>query len=145
MSSSLQQLLRDKDKAGVFVTGPDTRVIAEAASSAGLALWRLDIGHVHDKQGFIGLVAKALDFPEWFGGNWDALEDCLTDLSWLKANGYVVLLENCAEFVKRAPHEFAMSTQVFESVAEYWDEKDKPFWTLFGGIKAPVSGIKPLA
>ncbi|MFH1603046.1 MAG: hypothetical protein ABIH03_03975, partial [Pseudomonadota bacterium] len=60
MSKSLAQLLQNKDRAGVYQTGPDARLIAEAAQAAGLALWRVDIGHVHDKQGFTALLAKAL-------------------------------------------------------------------------------------
>lgn len=143
--TKLEEKLRDSSHAGPYLAPRDMRALAGAVKKCGLKLVRVDLKGVHDKQGLLDATAKALKFPEWFGGNWDALEDCLTDLSWLKANGYVVLLEHCGELVRRAPHEFAMSTQVFESVAEYWDEKDKPFWTLFGGIKAPVSGIKPLA
>jgi guanyl-specific ribonuclease Sa len=30
-----------------------------------------------------------LDFPEWYGRNFDALKDCLTDFSWREAAGYV--------------------------------------------------------
>ncbi|MBQ3178485.1 MAG: barstar family protein [Clostridia bacterium] len=26
------------------------------------------------------IIKKALDFPEWYGENWDALWDCLTDI-----------------------------------------------------------------
>jgi len=147
VSSSLQQLLRDKDKAGVFVTGPDTRVIAEAASSAGLALWRLDIGHVHDKQGFIGLVAKALDFPEWFGGNWDAFEDCLGDLSWHPAPGYVLLLEHGKHFGAGHKQEFVTALEVLDGVAEYWHAQGKPFWAIVSGPDGWDPGIPsfPLA
>ena len=133
MSSSLQQLLYDKDKAGVFVTGPDTRVIAEAARAAGLALWRVDIGHVHDKQGFIALVAKALDFPQWFGGNWDAFEDCLGDLSWHPAPGYVLLLEHGKHFGAGHKQEFVTALEVLDGVAEYWHAQGKPFWAIVSG------------
>ncbi|WP_446686701.1 barstar family protein [Pseudofulvimonas gallinarii] len=27
-------------------------------------------------------MAAVFRFPEWFGDNWDALADCLADLSW---------------------------------------------------------------
>ena len=112
MSNFLEQLLKDKDKAGVYLTGPDTRLIAEAAQAAGLALWRVDIGHVHDKQDFTGLVAKALAFPEWFGGNWDAFEDCLGDLSWHPAPGYVLLLEHGKHFGAGHKQEFVTAVEV---------------------------------
>ena len=143
--TKFEEKLRDSSHAGPYLAPRDMRALARAVKKCGLKLVRVDLKGAHDKQGLLDAIANALKFPEWFGGNWDALEDCLTDLSWLKANGYVVLLEHCGELVRRAPHEFAMSTEVFESVAEYWDEKNKPFWTLFGGIEAPVSGIRPLA
>jgi hypothetical protein len=133
VSSSLVQLLQDKDKAGVYLAGPDTRIIAEAAQAAGLALWRVDIGHVHDKSGFTGLVAKALAFPEWFGGNWDAFEDCLGDLSWQPAPGYVLLLEHGKHFGAGHKQEFVTAVEVLDGVAEYWQGQGKPFWSIVSG------------
>ena len=121
------------------------RAFLGAVKKSGLKLIRVSLKDVHDKQSLLDAIASALDFPEWFGRNWDALEDCLTDLSWKKASGYVLLLEHSAEFARRLPHELAVAIEVFESVAEYWDERDKPFWTLFGGIERPVPGIQPLA
>lgn len=35
------------------------------------------------KEGFFKEIAKKLDFPEYFGHNWDAFIDCLGDLSWI--------------------------------------------------------------
>jgi len=133
VSKSLAQLLQDKDKAGVYQTGPDARLIAEAAEAAGLTLWRLDIGHVHNKQEFTALLAKALAFPDWFGGNWDALEDCLEDLSWHPAPGYVLLLEHGKHFGAGHKQEFVTATEVLEGAAQYWQEQGKPFWAIVSG------------
>jgi hypothetical protein len=37
-----------------------------------------------DKQQLLASLAMQLQFPDYFGGNWDALDECLGDLSWLK-------------------------------------------------------------
>ena len=38
------------------------------------------------------LLADKLEFPAYFGRNWDALEECLRDLSWLPANQAICLI-----------------------------------------------------
>lgn len=36
-----------------------------------------------DKEALLACYGESLRFPSHFGGNWDALSDCLRDLSWL--------------------------------------------------------------
>lgn len=144
MSNSLEQLLKDKDRAGVYLAGPDTRLVAAAAQAAGLALWRVDIGRVHDQRGFTALLAEALAFPEWFGGNWDALEDCLGDLSWHAAPGYVLLLEHGKHFGAGHRQEFVTAVEVLDGVAQYWQEQGKPFWAIVSGPEGWDAGLPPL-
>ncbi len=47
---------------------------------------------VSEKNAAIAAIAKALGFPSWFGQNLDALYDSLTDLSWLPAGEYVLVV-----------------------------------------------------
>lgn len=47
---------------------------------------------VSEKQAAIAAIAQALDFPDWFGQNLDALYDSLSDLSWLPAGEYVLVV-----------------------------------------------------
>src|ERR1700733_15986136 len=35
------------------------------------------------KKELLTTLAIRLSFPDYFGGNWEALEECLRDLSWL--------------------------------------------------------------
>lgn len=38
---------------------------------------------IRSKQKLLRTLAEELRFPAYFGHNWDALEECLRDLSWL--------------------------------------------------------------
>jgi hypothetical protein len=48
---------------------------------------------VTDAGRFFDGCAAALAFPSWFGHSWEALADCLTDLTWLRGDGHVLLWE----------------------------------------------------
>lgn len=41
----------------------------------------LDGGAIESREALHTALAQALEFPAWYGGNLDALFDCLTDLS----------------------------------------------------------------
>lgn len=56
----------------------------EAAVRAGLP------ADISSKMTLLGLIARQLSFPDYFSENWDSLEECLRDLSWLPA-GPIVL------------------------------------------------------
>lgn len=71
-------------------------------------------------------LAQALAFPEWFGHNWDALEDCLTDLSWHEAPGYVLLFEHA-----EPGDELGVLLDILRSAAESWAARGRPFFAVF--------------
>ena len=40
----------------------------------------MECGEIRTKEDFHSALAKALDFPAWYGGNLDALHDLLTEI-----------------------------------------------------------------
>ena len=80
------------------------------------------------KDSLMDRIARAMHFPRWFGGNWDALEDCLTDLSWSKAPGHVLLIEDA----KALPRdERGILVDSLASAAASWAERKRPFFAVF--------------
>ncbi|HUI65932.1 MAG TPA: barstar family protein [Bacteroidota bacterium] len=64
--------------------------------------------------------ARALDFPSYFGGNWDALEDCLTDLEWLSSESFVLVLTNADLILRNDPESWRTLASVLQSAAAHW-------------------------
>jgi hypothetical protein len=52
--------------------------------------------------------AAALQFPAYFGHNWDAFVDCLHDLDWLNARRAVAIVTHADEMLPRSPKDFTM-------------------------------------
>jgi len=45
-------------------------------------------------------IAAALQFPYYFGENWDALNDCLNDLEWLPGDAYVLCITHSSHLLE---------------------------------------------
>ncbi len=130
------------EQSGVRQLTADPNEIERAAKAAGLVVVRIDLARLASKTGLLGRAARALRFPEWFGKNWDALNDCLTDLSWLDGKGWVIIFENAKSLSERKPQVFQNAVEVFQSASDYWRRAGKPFWVLFHGPKDWASSLE---
>jgi RNAse (barnase) inhibitor barstar len=102
--------------------------LIEAAQQNGYAVFRVDLASARDKREMLDAIGKSMAFPEGFGHNWDALLDCLADLGWRPAEGYIVILEHCDGIHGRAEAAFVQTLQVFEAAANEWREQGIAFW-----------------
>lgn len=118
------------ERSGVYLAPRQLRALRDAAAKARLAWLELETARVRDKEGFLETCALDLDFPDWFGANWDALADCLKDLSWQAAPGYVILWRGGAALAGAAPDDFATALEIFRDAATYWKERDAVFLAL---------------
>jgi len=117
--SKLLERLQDPVRSGVY----------RVARSDAIDEVMRDAAQIDLKDGnALRAIAQALRFPDWFGGNWDALEDCLSDLSWVTADGYVLLIEGAAQLplVERGT-----LADILASAAASWAERKRPFFAVF--------------
>jgi RNAse (barnase) inhibitor barstar len=66
-------------------------------------------------------------FPDYFGMNWDAVDECIQNLSWLPAKGYCCFLINTDEFQFSDNENFKIMASVFEDASITWKHRDTPF------------------
>lgn len=72
---------------------------------------RLDARRCADKDALLESVGEALHFPDYYGMNWDALEECLFDLSWWE--GPIIML---------IEHADALGADTLETLVDIWSE-----------------------
>jgi RNAse (barnase) inhibitor barstar len=63
-------------------------------------------------------IAEVFKFPDYFGHNLDALDECITDLEWINADNYVILLFGQIE----EPIREIIRGILIEAV-KYWESK----------------------
>jgi len=109
--------------------------------------WRgfhLDGRHIETKPEFLRAAAASMDFPTYFGQNWDAFEECIRDLSWAPARGYVLLYDHVAPFAANQPDEWKIALAILKDALVQWRKLDKPFYVLLRNTERYVPKVEKL-
>lgn len=91
----------------------------------------LDTSRVADEAGLLAELARVFHFPDYFGGNWDAADDCLRDLSWLPARGYVLRVPDAESLWRRLPAAAGRLVESWQLCAEGWAREKVAFHLVF--------------
>ena len=110
------------------VEGTAPEDLAEAAAGHGWVPIVAEVTGVADKAGLLAALGAAGRFPDWVGGNWDALQDAFGDLSWLgPADGYLVVLVGWAGLGPGLDADRLVAESVLVSAAAEWADRGTPF------------------
>ena len=112
--------------------GPAVSILAATPSAVAnkLMAWKLahpqwDVLRVRgtksqDVPDFFDEVAASLQFPYYFGENWNALWDCLTDLNWLRGSSYLVVFDSAERLLSESDRGFKVLLQALTDAHALW-------------------------
>jgi hypothetical protein len=104
----------------------------------------LDGAVAGSREGFFTEIARVLHFPDYFGRNWDAVNDCLTDLTWLPAAGYVLLYDGFGQLARDQPEQWQIGLKVLNVAAAFWKQSRTPMFILLYGPRDDAPGVPAL-
>jgi len=102
---------------------------------------------MRNREGLFDQFGALLQFPDYFGENWDAFLDCMRDLSWLRADGLVLVLWDAASVLADAdPKALDILIDIFEDAggSSAGDEADAgiPFHIVLHATPEQASSLQ---
>lgn len=104
--------------------------VSEAVEAHGWRFFYLDGRQARDKASFLRSAAAAMSFPNYCGRNWDAFEECLNDLAWARAPGYVLLYDFVWWLACGQPESWQTVRAILADACEHWAQTGAPFFVL---------------
>ena len=117
--------------------GPFLHLLASSASEAFDLAWALSVEHgktaarvvrgakCRTSPALFDEFAAAWQFPPYFGGNWDALDECLADLEWLRASAYVLFVADALRVLDDEPTDrFRLLVDIVSEIARERSEDE---------------------
>ncbi len=141
--SALASLLQENRGGVWFLPGDvDPKALRAAAKRAGFAYFHIEGRNIGRKDQLLSHFANALHFPNHFGDNWDALEECLTDLEWIDGEGYVIHYDHIDGLLSAHPDQFETLVEILNDAVASWKEDGSAMVVLLSGSKAPKGVAK---
>lgn len=112
---TLADILADPGRNGLYRLAEDVELPDTLAYIDGVRLT--------SKDGMLDAFAEALAFPEYFGRNWDALEECLHDAT-LPAG---LCIDRAGIPESADPESWEILLDILAASAEDWQAVEQPF------------------
>jgi hypothetical protein len=149
MSSTEREREREREDGcvpGIYLIGEAQRSQIRGGEAFPAAFFTavLDGGAAGSRAGFFSEIACVLRFPDYFGRNWDAVYDCVTDLHWLPAEGYVLLLDGFGALARNDPEQWRIGLKVLRDACVFWRPLRTPLFVLLYGPGEDAPGVPAL-
>lgn len=107
---------------------PRTAVAADGRilRGAGFRVYQIEGSAIDDASSFLAEAGRALELPEYYGGNWDALVDCLSDFAEGADRRVAILWSDAGHLESRDPQAFVDALVTLDRAAFDATASDEP-------------------
>jgi RNAse (barnase) inhibitor barstar len=145
--SQVQSLQEKLQKGGlVDVSSIERDDVMEAAVEAGLTTMIVECDRARSRSAVLRAIVKAVDFPEFFGNNLDALYDCLCDTVLDQKAGLFLWFDNLHSGDPALQQDAEAIENVCRDVVEFAANNGRSFaWHIVhaGRHPDPEPGVAP--
>lgn len=99
-----------------FVTSADLPRLRSGLRDAGFNVFEADAELCTDERSLLVALGDALPFPDYYGANWAAFDDCISDLVREDAGPTALLVVGLDALLRSNPHAFARSVHLLLDV-----------------------------
>jgi RNAse (barnase) inhibitor barstar len=105
-----------------------SKAAIDELAEAGIMVFYIPGEQITNKETFLQAARQAMAFPDYFGANWDAFEECLRDLSWMPAKEYILAYDHPECFAQADPAQFNMALSILRDAEKFWQEQGPPLY-----------------
>ena len=99
-------------------------------------------------------VAAALQFPNYYGENWNAMDECITDLDWMPADWYLIYVSTIEDVLPGDEGSFSIFLRILLDAGRAWANPEtrgladteeavkKPFNVIISGTEEGLSRVR---
>ena len=81
------------------------------------------------EEGLFPQLATVFQFPDYFGKNCHALDECITDLEWLPAEGYLLVIKNSASLLtEESDDDLGVLLRILDEAGKEWADPYIEWW-----------------
>ncbi|AFM25330.1 barstar family protein [Desulfomonile tiedjei] len=134
----LGELLKKTEASGVYLLDEaiPASEVEHLVRGLDFTFFHLQGSRILSKTDFLIEIAATLRFPDYFGYNWDALADCMTDITGGDENSRVILFDRFDLFAENSPAEFATALEIFGESAIFLSQRGIGCFVLLQGRRS---------
>ncbi len=138
--SRLAEILSNQEPAAVhrWASALPSAQVDEMVTGAGWHFGHVDGDSAASKREFLTALGTALEFPEHYGVNLDALADCLDDLVAQPGPGVLLLWDAWGELARRDRRTFDVTLEILRDASA---RARRPFAVLLRGDGPCIDGL----
>ena len=80
----------------------------------------VNLGVIKSENHYVRKMTEAFDFPSYFGGSPDAMNDCMRDLSWFPEGKIFIEIKNIERLKNKNIKLYFLLKDNIEFIEEFW-------------------------